>query len=97
MMLRNVVLGIFALALACCAVAAAAGETPWGPTLGLTIVVLLIVFERSRYAGGPKSAALEPLTPTGERFIDPATGTPVQVWTNEAGERAYIEEARPQG
>lgn len=92
MMLRTVILGIFALALACCVVAAAAGQAPWGPALGLAVVVLLILFERSRYAGGPKSAALEPLTPTGERFIDPATGTPVQVWTNAHGERAYVEE-----
>jgi hypothetical protein len=64
--------------------------------LGLAIVVLLILFERSRYAG-QASATLEPLTPTGERFIDPASGIPVQVWTNDAGERAYVEEPPAQG
>jgi hypothetical protein len=89
MMLRNVILGIFALALACAAAAAAAGQAPWGPALGLAVVVLLILFERSRYAGGPEAAAL---APTGERFIDPATGAQVQVWANEAGERAYVED-----
>lgn len=91
MMLRNAILAIFALALACCAIAAAAGRAPWGPALGLLVVVLLILFERSRYAGGPRTATLEPLTPTPERFVDPATGARVQVWTNEAGERVYVE------
>jgi hypothetical protein len=93
MMLRNFILGIFALALIAVAAAAVAGQAPWIPVLGLAVVVLLMLFERSRYAG-QVSARLEPLTPTGERFIDPTTGQPIQVWTNEAGERAYIEETR---
>jgi hypothetical protein len=92
MMLRNAVIGLFAAALVILAASAAAGFAPWGPMIGCAIVLALLLFERRRYAGQPPGNRLQPLTPTAERFIDPETGRPIQVWANEAGERAYVEE-----
>ena len=92
MMLRNVLIGLFTAAVVILAASAAAGMAPWGPLIGCAIVLILLLLERQRYAGQVASSRLQPLTPTGERFIDPGTGTPVQVWSNEAGERAYVED-----
>ncbi|HEY1606735.1 MAG TPA: hypothetical protein VGF77_14175 [Allosphingosinicella sp.] len=95
-MLRNVLVGLFAAALVILAAAAAAGLAPWGSAIGCAILLVLIVVERQRYSGLAASALLEPLKPTAERFVDPETGRPVRVWTNKAGERAYVEEKRPE-
>ena len=92
MMLRNAVLAIFVLALAAVAAAAATGEAPWPPVLCLAIVVALILFERRRYFGLAAGARAGQLKPTAERFVDPVTGQPVQVWINAGGERAYVED-----
>ncbi len=91
-MLRNVLLGLFAAALVILAAAAATGAAPWGPAIGCAIVLVLILVERQRYAGQPAGDRLQPLTPTAERFVDPESGRPIQVWMNARGERQYIEE-----
>ena len=95
MMLRDVLIGLFAAALVVLAAATAAGLALWGPAIGCAIVLVLLLVERRRYSGRAASASLEPLKPTPERFVDPETGRPVQVWTNKAGERVYVEESRP--
>jgi hypothetical protein len=91
-MLRNAVVGFFAAALVILVAVAAAGLASWGPAIGCFIVLALLLFERQRYAGQPTGDRLQPLTPTGERFIDPESGRPIQVWMNARGERQYIEE-----
>ncbi|HEX5183243.1 MAG TPA: hypothetical protein VFW19_08845 [Allosphingosinicella sp.] len=95
-MLRNALVGLFAAALIVLAATAAAGAATWGPAIGCAIVLILILVERQRYSGQAVSASLEPLKPTSERFVDPESGRPVQVWSNKAGERAYVEEQRPE-
>jgi hypothetical protein len=97
MMLRNAIVGFFAAALVILAAVAAAGLAPWAPAIGCAVVLLLLLIERQRYAGQPPGDRLQPLTPTGERFVDPESGRPVQVWMNARGERQYIEEPPAQG
>jgi hypothetical protein len=95
-MLRNVVLGGFVLLLAAALVAAFADGGAWPAVVGLAGVVAAILFERRRYADRIEATPREPLSPTRERFIDPETGRPVQVWSNARGERHYVEEPGPE-
>ena len=69
------------------------------------IIVAAVILERTRYrslhaeltgdahgAGGGETHPPEPrFRPTEERFVDPTTGVPMQVWTDPAtGERRYV-------
>ena len=102
-MLRPVVIGIVAVllvtTLACACLAAAgivsmpAGLALWG-ALQLLVVLAGFLFERTRYK--PLDTTPPPgFVATGERFVDPATGVPVQVWFDAArGERRYVVEPR---
>jgi hypothetical protein len=69
------------------------------------VIIAAVILERTRYrslhaertgdghgAGGGEPAAPEPrFRPTEERFVDPTTGVPMQVWTDPAtGERRYV-------
>ena len=92
MMLRNAVLAFFALLLAVTAAAAVAERGAWPAVLVLACLVAAILFERRRYADRVQASPREPLMPTAERFIDPESGRPVQVWSNARGERRYVEE-----
>jgi membrane protein implicated in regulation of membrane protease activity len=95
MMLRNAILAFFALLLACAAAAALAGAPTWPSAAMLALLVAAIAFERGRYQA--RIAGRGPMTPTAERFTDPATGRRVQVWANASGERSYVEEPGPEG
>jgi hypothetical protein len=92
MMLRTAIVGVFGLVFLTCLWGAVQGNAPWGAPLVFGIVLALLVFERRRYASRAETSAREPLTPTPERFIDPESGRPVQVWSNARGERRYVEE-----
>jgi hypothetical protein len=61
-----------------------------GPLVGGFVLLIGVVFERWRYK--PVEAAPGAgFSPTAERFLDPTSGEPVQVWTNPAtGERRYV-------
>ncbi len=98
-MLRTTVIGVVACALAVTVAVAALSVTevfgaPWlfggWAVFQLAILLAALVFERRRYK--PLEAAAPPgFEATPERFIDPATGVPVQVWFNAAtGERRYV-------
>jgi hypothetical protein len=94
-MLRNVVLGLGALALAGGLLAIFAGGFPaalvcaiWG-----ALIVLAIVFERFRYKPLVRAAPTGNWVRTAERFIDDETGEPVTVFVDpKTGERKYVRE-----
>lgn len=98
-MLRTTVIAVVALALAvtiACAALAAVGVLPLGgvfalwAALQLAIVLAGFLFEQRRYKTIADTAP-PGFAATPERFVDPETGTPVQVWFNaETGERRYI-------
>jgi len=92
MMLRTAIVGVFGLVFLLCLWGAAQGNAPWGAPIVFGVLLAALVFERQRYASHAEGSVREPLHPTRERFIDPATGRPVQVWTNARGERRYVEE-----
>jgi hypothetical protein len=92
MMLRNAIVGAFGLVFLLCLWGAAQGNAPWGAPIVFGVLLALLVFERQRYSARVEASPREPLTPTRERFIDPETGRPVQVWSNARGERRYVEE-----
>jgi len=94
-MLRNVLIGIGALALLCGLITIATGAFPpvfafafWG-----AVVVAGIIFERVVYKPTLDSRPGPGWQPTPERFIDDTTGLPVTVYVEPAsGERAYVQE-----
>lgn len=98
-MLRTTVIAVVGLALAvtvALAALAAVGVLPafWGVLLWLAaqfgILYVALRFERTRYKAIIDTAP-PGFAPTPERFVDPETGTPVQVWFNaETGERRYV-------
>lgn len=58
-----------------------------------SVLTIGLVFERWRYKP-VKTAAAAKGQPTGERFIDPETGTLMEVWYDSAtGERSYVKVA----
>ena len=76
------------------------------------LMVAAVILERTRYRslhaeqtgdghgpGGGEPHPPEPrFRPTDERFVDPTTGVPMQVWIDPAtGERRYVPWARPLG
>jgi len=91
-MLRNAIVGAFGVVFLLCLWGAAQGNAPWGAPLVFGVLVAALVFERRRYSAQAGADPREPLAPTRERFIDPESGRPVQVWTNARGERRYVEE-----
>ncbi|HEY0314369.1 MAG TPA: hypothetical protein VGC56_17985 [Allosphingosinicella sp.] len=91
-MLRNAIVGLFGLVFLLCLWGAAQGNAPWGAPIVFGVLLALLVFERRRYSAHVGETAREPMTPTRERFIDPESGRPVQVWSNARGERRYVEE-----
>lgn len=90
-MLRNAIVGIFAVVFLLCLWGAARGNAPWGAPLVFGVLLAALVFERRRYASHAASGP-EPFAPTRERFIDPESGRPVQVWANARGDRRYVED-----
>jgi hypothetical protein len=92
MMLRNAIVGAFGIVFLLCLWGAAQGNAPWGAPIVFGVLLALLVFERQRYSARVETGPREPLVPTRERFIDPETGRPVQVWTNARGDRRYVEE-----
>lgn len=58
------------------------------PLVWLGVLLVVVILERPRYApthGEPPESFL----PNGERFVDPATGKEISVYTNDAGVREY--------
>ncbi|HMC92929.1 MAG TPA: hypothetical protein VKI45_10745 [Allosphingosinicella sp.] len=91
-MLRNAIVGLFGIVFLLCLWGAAQGNAPWGAPIVFGVLLALLVFERQRYSAHAAEGSREPMTPTRERFIDPESGRPVQVWSNARGERRYVEE-----
>ena len=91
-MLRAVVIAFGAI-LTCVGIALlAAGVRPHGwEAVGVGLVVLLgTLFERWRYQNTAQHAEGH-WTSTGERFVDPSTGDPVEVQFDQStGERRYV-------
>jgi hypothetical protein len=58
------------------------------PVLWIGLLLVVFLFERQRYA--PRTAATGGWQATGEKFIDPQSGTATQVFVNpQTGERDY--------
>jgi hypothetical protein len=91
-MLRAVVIAVAAI-LTCVGIMLIAHglRTPGWQAFGLGLVVLLAaLFERWRYRRVGERPDGEWLS-TGERFLDPSTGQPVEVLFNpRSGERRYV-------
>jgi hypothetical protein len=71
---------------------AQAAGFPAIPALILGCVIVVTAIAEPVYgqlSGRPRSANWQP---TGEKFIDPATGEPVEVWFDpKTGERRYVD------
>ncbi len=66
-----------------------------GHAIGLLVMATLlfggVLFERWRYKAIETAAPGSGFQPSGERFVDPETGAPVEVWYNPtSGERRYV-------
>jgi hypothetical protein len=99
MTLRGAVIWLVALLLALTIVAlgwAASSSDPsvyaiGGLCLQLALLIVVLLVERFRYKRVDTTPPGAGFTASGERFIDPESGQPVEVWYNEAtGERRYI-------
>ena len=66
---------------------------PWVPSLLLgTLIVITAVAEPVYGALVRRPPLYGNWRPTGEKFVDPASGKPVEVWFDEAsGERKYVD------
>ena len=66
---------------------------PWLPSLLLgTLIVITAVAEPVYGALVGRPPLSDSWRPTGEKFVDPASGKPVEVWFDEAtGERKYVD------
>jgi hypothetical protein len=91
-MLRNWLIAIAFVALACGVIAFLAGTPPafilvfWG-----ALIFFSLVYERVRYKPLETAAPGPGWTQTTERFIDDETGEPVTVWLESGtGERKYV-------
>jgi hypothetical protein len=92
--LRAAVLGLGGMAIAAGALLLGAGARGAGVNLMVigAIVVLGTALERWRYRKAPPPAGAR-WQPTGERFVDPATGETMEVHYDPAsGERRYLRE-----
>ncbi len=90
MTLRNVLVALCVGLIAVTVVGYAAGWPTWTPTgIGAAVVLVLIIFEQTRYR--PKvDATSGAWIRTGERFEDPTTGETLDVYANPStGERDY--------
>jgi hypothetical protein len=97
-MLRAMVI-VVAVILACAGIVliVCGVRMPGWQALGIGLVVLVgTLFERWRYRGAEEPAN-GPWQRTGERFLDPSTGDPIEVVFNpRTGERRYVlEKSRP--
>ena len=91
-MLRTAIVGAFGIVFLLCLWGAAQGNAPWGAPIVFGVLLAALLFERRRYASHAQTHPAESMAPTRERFIDPESGRPVQVWANARGERRYVEE-----
>jgi hypothetical protein len=93
--LRTVLFAIGVLLLIAAAIAFLGGAEPpfvlSAATLG-ALLTLGVLFERVTYKRLVSGSPGPGFVPTPERFVDPASGRLVQVYTRpETGERAYVE------
>ena len=67
-----------------------------GPAAAGAVMLLAILFERRRYKRIADGVPGPDWQPTGERFLDPNTGVPVEVYFQPAtGKRAYVKQVSP--
>lgn len=84
------------LALAVCALMLAVGVAlvdagAWPFVLWATVITAALAYERRRYGSARTDAPGPGWERTGERFIDDASGEPVEVWYHSpSGERRYV-------
>ncbi|WP_296002896.1 hypothetical protein [Rugamonas sp.] len=93
-MLRTALLMVAALMSVAGAACVLTGHAQaWPPTIWGVVLLLAVLFERWRYRKQP-SAQQGSWQITGERFIDPESGEPMEVHYNPAsGERRYVRSA----
>lgn len=91
-MLRLAVLGAALLMLLAGAVAALTGSGgAWPLTIWGALLAVAVLFERWRYQKPPPGAEHGNWQKTGEQFIDPESGQPMEVLYDPAsGERRYV-------
>jgi len=66
-----------------------ANQAAWAAAIYGAILTIAILFERQKYRPDVNMGA-RGWEPTDEKFVDPVTGEPVQVWFNpKTGERDY--------
>ena len=66
---------------------------PWVPSLLLGTLIVITAVAEPVYGALVRRPPLHGnWRPTGEKFVDPASGKPVEVWFDEAtGERKYVD------
>jgi hypothetical protein len=92
--LRNALIAVAVLSLACAAIALAVQALPAALMLGVWGIILLIgtLYERVRYKPVLETKPRNAIR-TEERFVDEETGKPVTVYIDPAtGERSYVRE-----
>ena len=84
-MLRPTLIAIVAVLLAVTVVLAFLnGPDLIGPTVMLSVVLIGLLFENSRYRRLSQQAPGGNFTPTGEKFVDPESGKLVEVHSDPA-------------
>jgi hypothetical protein len=92
-MIRSVLVGLCAAWIAVGLWGVTHDWTTWPLLVFPALLLAAIIFERVHYRGNATDAAAGDWRPTGERFLDEASGKPVVVWFNPTtGERRYVEE-----
>jgi hypothetical protein len=92
-MLRTVLLWCGGLLVACGVLVSLASHSPvgLGPAAAGAVMLLAILFERRRYKRIVDDVPGPDWQPTGERFLDPNTDVPVEVYFQPAtGKRLYV-------
>jgi hypothetical protein len=66
------------------------GIVEWVVLIVVVVGIVIALFGWDRYRGSRKNAGSGGAQPTGEVFVDPATGQRMRVWYNPAtGQRDY--------
>ena len=92
---RSILLAIAGLLIAGGVIGLMFGVPSFAPPVLGVVILIGVAFERWRYK--PLETAPDArFRPTGERFLDPTSRTPVRVYADPAtGERRYVREAAP--
>lgn len=91
-MLRTALIGLVLFMLAAAIIVSMQGSAPlYGPISALLVILAGLLFERHQYRALAQQKPEVRFSATGEKFIDPESGSPVTVYQDPATcERRYV-------